>query len=175
MTNDQKNIDRIKETFNVTDVDIISDGIYKSNEQYYSTVGSLNNNFPPKEIDKPSEGLGDDIEKVLKKTGVKKIVELFTPDGKDCGCEERKEKLNKKYPRMKPNCFDKQGFEDWTATSKEIKDTNKITSENQTKIIIYLKSIMNMSVSGGNCSQCNISLWKKYIKLLDDVAATYHQ
>ncbi|MFS4469124.1 hypothetical protein [Maribacter sp. 2210JD10-5] len=172
-TNDQKNIDSIKETFKVSEVEIISDGIYKSGQQYYSTVGGLNSNYKPKEIDKPSEGLGDDVEKVLKATGISKIVELFTPDGKDCGCDERKQKLNKLYPRNKPNCFDKNSYEDWTATSKEIKESNQITKENQTKIIMYLRSILNMSVSGDGCKQCNVSLWKKYITMLDKVADTY--
>ena len=45
-------------------------------------------------------GLGDVVEKVTKATGIKKMVELFTPEGKDCGCDERQEKLNK-YPVLK--------------------------------------------------------------------------
>jgi hypothetical protein len=44
-----------------------------------------------------SIGLGDTIEKVLKATGVKKLVDIFT-DGKDCGCTERKDKLNLLFP-----------------------------------------------------------------------------
>tara|TARA_B100000780_G_scaffold44571_1_gene27710 strand:+ start:2137 stop:2466 length:330 start_codon:yes stop_codon:yes gene_type:complete len=39
-------------------------------------------------------GIGTTIEKVLKATGVSKIVEVFTPEGKDCGCDERKRLLN---------------------------------------------------------------------------------
>ena len=44
------------------------------------------------------EGLGDTIEKITKATGIKKLVEKFTPKGKECGCNERKEKLNKMFP-----------------------------------------------------------------------------
>ena len=46
--------------------------------------------------DVPSIGLGDTIEKITKATGIKKAVELFM-DGKDCGCDERKAKLNKLF------------------------------------------------------------------------------
>lgn len=42
-----------------------------------------------------SKGLGDSIEKVTKATGLKKLVKMMT---KDCGCEERRDKLNEKFP-----------------------------------------------------------------------------
>ncbi len=49
-----------------------------------------------------SEGLGDSIDKITTITGVKKVVEIVSKAlGKDCGCNERKEKLNKKYPYSK--------------------------------------------------------------------------
>jgi hypothetical protein len=42
-----------------------------------------------------SKGLGDSIEKLTEKTGIKKLVESFV---EDCGCNKRKEKLNKMFP-----------------------------------------------------------------------------
>ena len=46
-----------------------------------------------------SRGLGDSIEKFTKATGLKKIVEGTSKLlNKDCGCDERKEKLNKLFP-----------------------------------------------------------------------------
>ena len=48
---------------------------------------------------KKSKGLGDSIEKLTKVTGIKKIVESVSKvTGKDCGCGERKETLNKLFP-----------------------------------------------------------------------------
>ena len=44
-----------------------------------------------------SKGLGDTIEKITEITGVKKVVEKVTGK-KDCGCNKRKEKLNKMFP-----------------------------------------------------------------------------
>ena len=43
-----------------------------------------------------SKGLGDSIEKFTKKTGIKKVVEKVSKvTGIDCGCDERKNLLNK--------------------------------------------------------------------------------
>ena len=42
-----------------------------------------------------SKGLGDTIEKFTKATGIKKLADSI-PGG--CGCEKRKEILNKKFP-----------------------------------------------------------------------------
>jgi hypothetical protein len=46
-----------------------------------------------------SKGLGDTIEKITKATGIKKAVDKFSKiTGKDCGCEERKQVLNRLFP-----------------------------------------------------------------------------
>jgi hypothetical protein len=47
-------------------------------------------------LDKPSEGLGDTIEKVFEKTGIKHVAKKAL--GEDCGCNKRKETLNKLFP-----------------------------------------------------------------------------
>tara|TARA_R110002020_G_scaffold99400_1_gene235907 strand:+ start:6286 stop:6444 length:159 start_codon:yes stop_codon:yes gene_type:complete len=47
-----------------------------------------------------SKGLGDSIEKFTKATGIKRIVDKITGK-KDCGCNKRKEALNKKFPYKK--------------------------------------------------------------------------
>tara|TARA_Y100000593_G_C4229422_1_gene296170 strand:+ start:457 stop:603 length:147 start_codon:yes stop_codon:yes gene_type:complete len=46
-----------------------------------------------------SKGLGDTIEKITEATGIKKVVEKIVGD--DCGCNKRKEKLNKIFPYKK--------------------------------------------------------------------------
>ena len=45
---------------------------------------------------KKSKGLGDTIEKITKATGIDKIVKKTI--GNDCGCDERKQLLNKIFP-----------------------------------------------------------------------------
>lgn len=46
-----------------------------------------------------SKGLGDTIEKVTKATGIKKVVDTVAKaSGKDCGCEKRRDALNRAFP-----------------------------------------------------------------------------
>lgn len=42
-----------------------------------------------------SKGLGDTIDKFTTATGIKSVVKVIAPN---CGCEERREKLNKLFP-----------------------------------------------------------------------------
>jgi hypothetical protein len=54
------------------------------------------------------EGLGDVVEKITEVTGIKKAVKAVLGD--DCGCEERKEKLNKLFS-WKVECINKYEYE----------------------------------------------------------------
>ena len=46
-----------------------------------------------------SKGLGYTIEKITKATGIKKVVDKVNKvTGKDCGCNKRKETLNRFFP-----------------------------------------------------------------------------
>ena len=49
-----------------------------------------------------SKGLGDIVEKFTRATGIKKAVDVVSKAvGKDCGCNKRKDKLNKMFPYKK--------------------------------------------------------------------------
>ena len=46
-----------------------------------------------------SKGLGDSIEKFTTRTGIKSFVQIASKiSGKDCGCNKRKNWLNKNFP-----------------------------------------------------------------------------
>lgn len=50
----------------------------------------------------PSRGLGDSIEKFTKATGIKSVVsKVSSAIGKDCGCNERRDTLNRIVPYRK--------------------------------------------------------------------------
>jgi len=61
---------------------------------------------------KESKGLGDDIEKITKATGIKKVVDTFAElTGIDCGCEARKSKLNNLFPKKtQPLCLEEKEY-----------------------------------------------------------------
>ena len=50
-----------------------------------------------------SQGLGDTIDKFTKATGIKSLVQMGNRavGKKDCGCNKRKDKLNKMFPYKK--------------------------------------------------------------------------
>ena len=50
-----------------------------------------------------NKGLGDTIEKITTATGIKSLTQLAMEAAgkKDCGCNKRKEKLNKMFPYKK--------------------------------------------------------------------------
>lgn len=49
--------------------------------------------------DKKSKGLGDTIEKITEKTGIKTAVKKVF--GEDCGCNQRRDFLNRVFPYKK--------------------------------------------------------------------------
>ena len=50
----------------------------------------------------PSRGLGDSIEKFTKATGIKSVVnKVSSAIGKDCGCDGRRDSLNRVVPYRK--------------------------------------------------------------------------
>jgi len=49
-----------------------------------------------------AKGLGDSIHNFTKATGIKKIVDKVSKvSGKDCGCNERRDALNRTFPYKK--------------------------------------------------------------------------
>lgn len=85
----------------------------KRGKKYKKMKLAYNKSIETKNVD--DVGIGTTIEKVLKATGVSKLVEVFTPEGKDCGCDERKRLLNNSPTfnvSQKPKrCMDKAMFE----------------------------------------------------------------
>lgn len=49
-----------------------------------------------------SRGLGDTIEKITTATGIKKVADTVAKaTGKDCGCNKRRDALNRLFPYQK--------------------------------------------------------------------------
>jgi hypothetical protein len=116
-----------------------------------------------------STGLGDIVNAVTTVTGIKSLVKLFTPEGEDCGCEERRKKLNELHLRGKqPNCLELDEY----SFLKEFFDSNPFeanASQAMRMRTIYAR-IFRMDVSQvGSCSGCMRDL----IKELKAIVGTY--
>ena len=97
---------------------------------------------------KSSEGLGDTVEKITKATGIKKAVKFLA--GEDCGCDERKEKLNEIFRYKKPECLTEQEFD----LIKMAVDTNKnkFTPDEQNTFVAIYERIFKTKVECTPCS-----------------------
>jgi len=74
-------------------------------ENYYENLDKRTKEYKEwkKKRDAASEGVGDTVEKVLKATGVADVVKFVA--GEDCGCSERKAKLNELFSYRNPECL----------------------------------------------------------------------
>ena len=112
-------------------------------------------------IDKQPRGLGDQIEKFTKATGIKKLVHWAFGD--DCGCRERQEKLNKLFPRkLNPECLNEKEYE----YLKEIKlekfaGHTKINAELQRKILPIYNRVFRKRQEFTSCASCIITIVKE--------------
>jgi len=97
-----------------------------------------------------SKGLGDTIAKITEATGIDKLVKFVA--GEDCGCDERKEKLNKLFPYAKPLCLTEDEFNTLDTYFKQ--NTNTLTSDEQTSLIAINNRVLNQKLTFSTCSSC---------------------
>jgi hypothetical protein len=117
----------------------------------------------PKKIQ--AKGLGDTVESVLKATGIDKVAKFIL--GEDCGCDERKAKLNALFPYKKPLCLTEDEYE-WLKAWIETK-TNQVTPSDQAQILVIYNRIFLQRNEPSNCSSC----LKDMVDQLKQVMLTY--
>jgi len=116
------------------------------------------------------KGLGDTIEAITEATGIKAMVEMFSEaTGIDCGCDERKEKLNKLFPYRKANCLTQNEHEVLSAYKDKI--PTSITPLEQMTLNRIYNRVFNDKVEFTTCGSC---LKDRVIKLMQ-VYKTYDE
>ena len=107
---------------------------------------------------KESQGLGDTIEKITTATGIKKAVKFLA--GEDCGCDERKNKLNEIFRYEKPECLNEDEFNYLADTFSSRKTT--IKSEEQNEMLKIYNRVFKQNAQPTSCSPCFVSgVYKK--------------
>lgn len=99
---------------------------------------------------KRPEGLGDTIENVLEVTGIAKVAKWIL--GEDCGCEERKQKLNEIFRYKKPLCLQEdeyQWLDSWFKLNK-----NYVLPSEQGMILKIHSRIFQVRNEPTNCGPC---------------------
>lgn len=103
---------------------------------------------------KKAEGLGDTIEAGLQAVGIDKVAKFIL--GEDCGCQERKEKLNKLFPYKKANCLTETDYE-YLTLFFDRKRTSILPSEQEVMLQIYNRTF-NTKVVATQCPSCLIDM-----------------
>lgn len=99
-------------------------------------------------------GLGDFAEKVFKYTGVKGVVEFLS--GEDCGCDERKEKLNKLgkwFTQTKVKCLTQEEYI-WLDEYFKEKKGSVIQPYTQSMLLRIFNRVFSQRRQMSTCSPC---------------------
>jgi hypothetical protein len=118
---------------------------------------------------KKAIGLGDTIEQITEATGIKKVVDTISKvTGWDCGCDKRKETLNKLIPYKKANCLIEEDYNYLTGLFS--KYLNELTINQQYKLIEIYERVFNIRLQHSNCSSC----WRDIVNELKKVYETFN-
>ena len=115
-----------------------------------------------------SAGLGDSIEKLTEVTGIKKVVEMFSEaTGIDCGCNERKEKLNNLFPYNRNiNCLNESDYNKLTKYLSAQQTTLNAIEQQEVSDIYF--NVFNYRLQISSCASC----WKGK---LDELRRVYNE
>jgi hypothetical protein len=103
-----------------------------------------------KEQESKSKGLGDTVEKITEATGVKKAVKALF--GEDCGCDERKSKLNKLMSYNVTNCLEEKEYNylsDFLSKNKQ-----NVTMVEQRALLDIFNRVFNQRKQMSSCPSC---------------------
>ena len=145
------------------------------NEEYYEALDKRTNEYkewkksqtiePHKEAEQPSEGLGDTLEKVFKATKIDRLVKFIA--GEDCGCDERKELMNKAFPFNKVNCLTEDEFDFLTEFSKTKK--YRVTFNERVRLYDIHNRVFGTKLKQSSCPSCIKNIMTK----LDVILKSY--
>jgi hypothetical protein len=102
------------------------------------------------ENDSKSKGLGDTVEKITKATGIKKVVKAVFGD--DCGCDERKDRLNSIMSYKVVNCLEEEEY-NYIKDFIDLKRSSVTMAEQRGLLTIYNR-VFNQRKQMSNCPSC---------------------
>ena len=110
------------------------------------------------------KGLGDKIEKFTEWSGLKKLVKSVF--GEDCGCDERKKKLNQMFPNFKNlrsfNESEKKIFEEILPV---VEKKNMINPDEKKTLSVLYKAVFKEQPQWSSCGSCNVKVLENLKKI----------
>lgn len=119
-------------------------------------------------LEQESQGLGDTVEKVLEVTGIAKVAKWIL--GEDCGCDERKAKLNELFPYRKPLCLEENEY-NWLTTFFE-RNPNSVLPSEQREILKIYNRIFKSRNEPTSCGSCLLAIVNDLKKIHENYADT---
>ena len=113
---------------------------------------------------KKAQGLGDTVENVLESTGIAKVAKFIL--GEDCGCDQRKAKLNNLFPYSKPLCLEESEYNYLHEFFKKPVTTLKPSEQNE--LLRMYKRVFNSKQEATNCTSC-------WVKIIEDLKTVYNE
>ena len=125
-------------------------------EKYYNGLDKRT-----REYKEHSKGLGDTVEKVLKKTGIAKVAKFLL--GEDCGCDEKKKMLNEMYPHN-VNCLKENEF---NILKEYFEGNHKDIDVNQYRklLTVYDRVTSSRTELSMGCPKCVMTIVEKLEKI----------
>lgn len=118
---------------------------------------------------KKSLGLGDTIERITEATGIKAVVEKVSElTGWECGCDARKETLNRLFPYVKPNCLTEDNY-NYLVNLFRQKVINQLTVNQQYEVSDVYLQVFGTKLEQSNCGSC----WRDRLNELRQVFETH--
>lgn len=104
-----------------------------------------------------SRGFGDTVAKFTEATGVDKLVHFIA--GEDCGCDKRKEKLNKLFPYKVPECLKEDEYN--TLTNLLPNMSVKVRPSDQIEFLKVYNRVFKTNEQPTSCASCLNDMLRK--------------
>jgi hypothetical protein len=110
---------------------------------------------------KQAEGLGDTVENILEATGIAKVAKWVM--GEDCGCEERKQKLNDLWRYTKPECLTEDEYKYLDEFFTNLKSS--VSPNQQRELLKIYNRVFKQRMQPTSCGSCVREIVNKLNKL----------
>ncbi len=104
-----------------------------------------------------SKGFGDTVAKFTEATGIDKVVHFIA--GEDCGCDKRKEKLNKLFPYKTPECLTEVEHDQLTNLLPKM--TVRVRPSEQLQFLKVYNRVFKTNEQPTSCASCLNDMLRK--------------
>ena len=116
---------------------------------------------------KQAEGLGDTVENILEATGIAKVAKWVM--GEDCGCDERKKKLNELWRYKRPECLTE---DEYTYLDKFYnRGGGSVIPSTQIELLKIYNRVMHEKMQPTSCPSC----LREVVNKLNQLYAVYKE